>query len=128
MSELFCCIFRRFKPSANSPEPVRDIFETGCIFQKIPELRRIADLDRITFNSAFNDLFCLEASHLAGGSGLSFDRLATDKPPHGGIRAERRIHGRVLGFLNWQSSDIGGIMIPLHLPARGYHSRWPRNL
>ncbi len=30
----------------------------------------------------------LEASHLAGGSGLSFDGLAADDPPHGGITAK----------------------------------------
>ena len=30
----------------------------------------------------------LEASHLAGGSGLSFDGLAADNPPHGGITSQ----------------------------------------
>ena len=31
---------------------------------------------------------CLETSHLAGGSGLSFDGLAADNPPHDRVEAE----------------------------------------
>jgi hypothetical protein len=69
----------------NNMQPVEIFPGQAVFFEKILNPRRIADLDR----------------------------LATDNPPHGGVTAERRIRGRGPGFLNWQTSDIGGIMIPL---------------
>ncbi len=54
----------------------------------------------------------LEASHLAGGSGLSFDGLAADDPAHGGITAQTV--GIVYVFITAKTAKDGLTELPDH--------------
>jgi hypothetical protein len=51
------CIFPSQLAHMNNMQPVKIVPGQAVFFEKILNPRRIADLDRIAFNSAFNDLF-----------------------------------------------------------------------
>ena len=74
---------------------------------------------------------CLKTSHLAGGSGLSFDGLAADDPPHDRVEAEPV--GIVHVVVPAKASENGLAELPdktvaAVLPATGVRECIPGNL